>query len=63
LPSIKEHLVAKRREGLKKEYPKMRHEIVGHAVVGVVEQNSPDSFSFFKRASFGAYLTDKPLSA
>src|SRR5712692_7106483 len=46
-----EHLVAKRRQGLKKEHPKMRHEIACYAVVGVVKQNSHSSFSILEIAS------------
>ena len=37
-----QNFVAGRGEGLEKEHPEVRHEVAGHTVVGVIEQNSHD---------------------
>ena len=34
-----QYFIAGRRQGLQQEHPKVRHEVLGHAVIGVVQQN------------------------
>jgi hypothetical protein len=37
-----QHLMAGRGQGFEQKHPEVRHEVPGHTVVGVVEQNSHD---------------------